>query len=131
MPLHPINRHFGRGRRSIALAAAAISTVWFVANAPSAAAGPPGAPNPAGPGSLAFPALSPGTFATPPASTRVKFRWWQPVADTNNAEIQREVQAMAGNFGGGFEQNGFAAARGGGYTTQWNTYANSQEFGQQ
>ena len=62
----------------------------------------------------------------------MKFRWWQPVADTNNAEIQREVAAMAGNGGGGFEQNGFAARMNcGGCTSQFLTFAASQQFGQQ
>lgn len=97
-------------------------------------------PNPGSPGSQAFPALSPTTFATPSAATRVKFRWWQPVADMNDAEIQREVKAMAGNFGGGFEQNGFPVSnvpetvRSGycnGCTPQFSTFAASQQFLQQ
>jgi hypothetical protein len=84
------------------------------------------------PGSQYFPGVSPGTFATPPAAARVKFRWWQPVADTNDAEIQSEVSAMAGNFGGGFEQNGFPVNMNcGGCTSQYQTYADSQQFGQQ
>jgi hypothetical protein len=103
-------------------------SAWFAVD-PSAAIANPSGPNTSNPGSLAFPEFSMGTFATPPAATRVKFRWWQPVADTDDAEIRREVAAMADNFGGGFEQNGFAAARGGGQTAQWTTYANSQEFG--
>ena len=89
-------------------------------------------PDPGGPGSLAFPAFSPTTFTTPPAATRVKFRWWQPVADTNDAEIQHEVKTMADNFGGGFEQNGFPVGmNGGGDTPQFLTYGASQQFGQQ
>jgi len=88
-----------------------------------------GLPDPGGPGPFAFPVFSPKVFETPPAATRVKFRWWQPVADTNDAEIQREVSAMAGNFGGGFEQNGFAVGmNGGGDSTQFRTLAASQEF---
>ena len=107
---------------------AALATV--VAVSPSALADP--VPNPGGPGQQAFPTLSPNTFTNPPAATRVKFRWWQPVADTNDAEIQREVAAMAGNGGGGFEQNGFAARMNcGGCTSQFLTFAASQQFGQQ
>jgi hypothetical protein len=34
-------------------------------------------PDPGSPGSHAFLAFSPSTFANPPAATRVKFRWWQ------------------------------------------------------
>ena len=100
------------------------------ARAPSARAS--ALPDPGGPGSLAFPAFSPTTFTTPPAATRVKFRWWQPVADTNDAEIQHEVKTMADNFGGGFEQNGFPVGmNGGGDTPQFLTYGASQQFGQQ
>ena len=95
-------------------------------------AGQQGVPNPGGPGAQYFPGMSPATFATPPAAARVKFRWWQPVADTSGAEIQSEVSAMAGNFGGGFEQNGFPVNMNcGGCTSQYQTYANSQQFGQQ
>src|SRR5215831_11517189 len=107
---------------------AALATV--VAVSPPALADP--VPNPGGPGQQAFPTLSPTTFANPPAATRPKFRWWQPVADTNDTEIQREVNAMAGNFGGGFEQNGFAVSMNcGGCTSQFLTLAASQQFGQQ
>ncbi|HWG02124.1 MAG TPA: hypothetical protein VG164_09810, partial [Trebonia sp.] len=96
-----------------------------------ASAGQPGAPDPGGPGSRYFPQMSTGTFAMPPAAARVKFRWWQPVADTSDAEIRSQVSAMAGNFGGGFEQNGFPVNMNcGGCTSQYQTYANSQQFGQ-
>lgn len=121
-------------RSAVVLAAVAVMIAWFVVDTSAAVASPagPGAPNPGGPGSLAFPQLSPGTFGTPPAATRVKFRWWQPVAYTNDAEVQREVKAMAGNFGGGFEQNGFPVGMNcGGCTSQFTTYAASREFGQQ
>ncbi|MFD4974415.1 sugar-binding domain-containing protein [Streptomyces sp. NPDC058424] len=100
----------------------------------------PGTPDPGSPGPLAFPALTPATFATPPATARVKFRWWQPLADTDDAEIQREVATMAGNFGGGFEQNGFAVSNGPnsgrparceGCTSQFYNFAASQEYGKQ
>lgn len=97
-------------RSAVALSAVAVMIAWFAVDASAAGASPagPGGPNPGGPertesrrgGALAIPQLSPGTFATPPAATRVKFRWWQPVAYTNDAEIQREVKAMTGNFGG-------------------------------
>ncbi len=127
------------GRFAVVPAAVALTTAWFVIGAPVAVASPD-VPSPGSPGSLAFPEFSPGTFASPPAATRVKFRLWQPVADTNDGELQREVNAMAGNFGGGFEQNGFAVSnepqtvksgRCDGCTSQFTTYAASQQFGQQ
>lgn len=105
--------------------AAAILMIW----AASAIAEP--IPSPGTPGPLAFPAFSPSTFTTPPVATRPKFRWWQPVADTDPAQISREVKTMAGNFGGGFEQNGFPVnMNSGGDTTQFQTFADSQQFGQ-
>jgi hypothetical protein len=123
-------------RPSLRGAAAAVGTVVALATAAIAAHVPmaraSSVPDPGGPGSLAFPAFSPTTFATPPAATTVKFRWWQPVADTNDTEIQDEVKTMAGNFGGGFEQNGFPAGmNSGGDTPQFLTYGASQQFGQQ
>jgi hypothetical protein len=126
-------------RRLLATAGAvvaALATAMTLGSPAVAASGP----DPGSPGSQAFPGLSPATFATPPAATRVKFRWWQPVADTNDAEIQREVKAMANNFGGGFEQNGFPVSnvpesvRSGqcnDCTAQFSTFAASQQFGQQ
>jgi hypothetical protein len=110
---------------SAACCAAATLAIWSA----SAMALP--VPSPGTPGPLAFPTFSPSTFTTPPAATRPKFRWWQPVADTNPAEIRREVKTMAGNFGGGFEQNGFPVnMNSGGDTTQFQTFADSQQFGQ-
>ena len=111
-----------------AVVAACCAALILVMGAARASAAP--VPNPGSPGRFAFPTFSPSTFATPPAATRPKFRWWQPVADTNPAEIQREVKLMAANYGGGFEQNGFPVnMNSGGDTTQFLSYANSQEFG--
>ena len=122
-----------KGKRKLIGTVATVLTTLatvFALNTPAARAD--SAPDPGGPGPLAFPAFSPSSFANPPAATRVKFRWWQPVADTNDTEIQREVNAMAGNFGGGFEQNGFAVSMNcGGCTSQFLTLAASQQFGQQ
>lgn len=130
---------FWRGRRPLALATVALAVAWLMTGTPTALASS-GTPDPGSPGSFAFPALTPETFATPPAAARVKFRWWQPLADTNDAEIQREVAAMADNFGGGFEQNGFAVSNGPhsgrparceGCTSQFYNFAASQEYGKQ
>ncbi len=115
-----------------------LTIAGLAARAPIARAS--GVPDPGGPGPMAFPAFSATTFGTPPAATRVKFRWWQPVADINDAQIQSEVKTMAGNFGGGFEQNGFPVSnapetlRSGfcnGCTPQFMTFAAGQQFLQQ
>ena len=123
-----------RHRRTRCVAAAvvpvALAAAFLALGSPAAHASTTG-PDPGGPGSRYFPTLSPGTFATPPPATRVKFRWWQPVADTNNTEIRHEVATMAGNFGGGFEQNGFpVGANCGGCTPQFLTFSSSQQSGQ-
>lgn len=126
-------------RRPLALATVVFAVAWLAPGTPKAYASP-GMPEPGSPGALAFPALTSATFATPPVAARVKFRWWQPLANTDDAEIQREVAAMAGNFGGGFEQNGFAVSNGPhsgrparceGCTSQFYSFAASQEYGQQ
>jgi hypothetical protein len=118
-------------RRFVARGAALVAVVAVTIGAYLPAAQASGLPAPGGPGPLAFPGFSRQTFDTPPVSTRVKFRWWQPVADTNDKEIQREVKTMAANFGGGFEQNGFPVnMNAGGDTSQFQTYADSQQFGQ-
>jgi hypothetical protein len=135
-----MSRRYSRMLLGTAIPALTALATVFVAGSPAAMASglsagglsAGGLPNPGGPGSFASPVLSPATFADPPASARVKFRWWQPVADTSDAEIQREVGEMAGNFGGGFEQNGFPVSMNcGGCTTQFQTFASSQQFGEQ
>jgi|GEM_PF-4120089 len=114
-------------RLPLAGASALVATVALT----SASARADSTPTPGGPNQLSFPALDGGSFKTPPAATRPMFRWWQPVADTNDAEIQRELGNVAADFGGGLEQNGFAASmNSGGYSSQFSTYAASQAFGQ-
>ncbi len=111
----------------VPVAVACASAAVLGAGAVSAAADP--VPTPGTPNQLFAPAFSPSTFANPGAALRPKFRWWQPVAYTNDAEIRNEVQNMASGGGGGFEQNGFPVSmNSGGDTTQFLTYANSQEF---
>ncbi len=133
MFLQAMTRHRRTRRAAAAAIPVALAAAFVALGTPAAYASPSTpAPNPGSPGSQYFPTMSPGTFAMPPAAARVKFRWWQPVADTSNAEIQREVATMAGNFGGGFEQNGFpVGANCDGCTQQFLTFASSQQFGQQ
>ena len=127
-------------RRIVAAVLPAALAAGALALGSSAAHASTTVPDPGGPGSQYFPAMSPSTFATPPAAARVKFRWWQPLADTSDAEIQREVATMAGNFGGGFEQQGLPVSTGPlagrlggcqGCTSQFYTFAASHQFLQQ
>ncbi|HEX5193166.1 MAG TPA: hypothetical protein VFW09_10210 [Solirubrobacteraceae bacterium] len=121
----------GSARRALAVALGAMlllgATLLFGIGAASARAA--GLPNPGGANPLAFPRLTRQTLASPPVAARVKFRWWQPVADTHDAQIRAEVKTMAGNFGGGFEQNGFPVnMNAGGDTPQFLSFANSRQF---
>ncbi len=134
-----LSRRRARRRSVVVLATLMLAAACVAVGTPTALASP-GVPDPGSPGSLAFPSLTPGAFATPPAAARVKYRWWQPAADTNDAELQREVASMAGNFAGGFEQNGFPVSTGplsgrlggcNGCTSQFYTFAASQQFTQQ
>ncbi|TDD87811.1 hypothetical protein E1293_07315 [Actinomadura darangshiensis] len=51
----------------------------------------------------AVPALTRGTFADPPASVRPKYRWWQPLAYTDDKELGRELDQIKRAGGGGAE----------------------------
>ncbi len=118
-----------RARRGLPLAGACALAATLALGTGSALAD--SLPNPVGPGPLAFPGFSASSFQTPPAATRPKYRWWQPVAFTNDAEIQRELGNVAADFGGGLEQNGFAVSmNAGGASSQFSTFAASQAFGQ-
>src|SRR3954447_20779961 len=39
----------------------------------------------------------------PDASLRPKYRWWQPLAGTDDTEVRKELKAIADNGGGGAE----------------------------
>ncbi len=126
-------------RNLSALGGSVLGALAMTLTLPLAFASAASVPDPGGPGPLAFPALSLTTFATPPAAMRVKFRWWQPLADTDDSEIKREIKAMVGNFGGGFEQDGFpvsnepetvASGRCHDCTSQFSRFAASQQFTQ-
>ncbi len=86
-------------------------------------------PQPGNPGPLFSPGFSASQFSDPTGALRPKYRWWQPVADTSDAQLRAEVQSMAADGGGGFEQNGFPVTMNSdGQTPQFETYANSQQF---
>ncbi|MEO3828960.1 glycosyl hydrolase [Actinomadura sp. B10D3] len=51
----------------------------------------------------AAPELTRGTFADPPASVRPKYRWWQPLAYTDDGELGLELDQIKKAGGGGAE----------------------------
>ncbi|MDQ7905692.1 glycosyl hydrolase [Phytohabitans sp. ZYX-F-186] len=72
----------------------------LVAN-PSTAAAPP---NPAAAGSTApTPRLTAGTFADPPSTVRPKYRWWMPMAFTEDEQLRAELADMKAIGAGGAE----------------------------
>ncbi len=118
-----------RGLRKLALTAGAIALTGACA---LSAAGPAIAdqvPNPGTPGPFYSPNFTASLFSNPTSGLRPKYRWWVPVADTNDSELQKEVGNIGAAGAGGYEQNGFPINMNpGGQTTQFQTFANSQEF---
>ncbi|MFJ3802529.1 glycosyl hydrolase [Streptomyces sp. NPDC090088] len=51
--------------------------------------------------------LSPTTFADPPKSVRPLYRWWMPLAYTDDDELRRELRDIAAGGGGGVEVSPF------------------------
>jgi hypothetical protein len=49
------------------------------------------------------PALSTGTFADPPSGVRPIYRWWMPLAFTDDQELRKELRDIAAAGGGGVE----------------------------
>lgn len=49
------------------------------------------------------PALTRETFAKPPAAVRPMYRWWMPLAFTDDDELRRELRDIAAAGGGGVE----------------------------
>ena len=64
-------------------------------------------PSPGSPGHQYAPPLTRSTFSDPSSALRPKYRWWQPIADDNDATLRSEVDEMAAAGAGGYEQNGF------------------------
>ncbi len=86
-------------RKVVALGAAI--AFGMLAQAPSALA--------AGPGPSTDPAPSLAQqFADPSASVRPKYRWWQPLAATDDAELRAELRQMREGGAGGAEVVAFA-----------------------
>src|SRR4051794_6648193 len=79
---------FRAGWRSlVAIAAVASGVAW----APAARAG------------VATPELSAVSFASPAAAERPKYRWWMPLAYTDDDELRAELRDMADAGAGGVE----------------------------
>lgn len=88
--------HAPRPRRATAAGAAALLAALAAAGLPTAAS--------AAPAPLAAPPqLTPGTWADPPTSARVKYRWWMPAAYTDDAQLRDEVAQMRAAGAGGAE----------------------------
>ncbi|WP_345470442.1 glycosyl hydrolase [Actinoallomurus oryzae] len=91
-----MRREAGRFARVPAALVLALSAA-VVALAPAGAAeGSPVATS-------AVPALTRATFADPPASVRPKYRWWQPLAYTEDGELAAELDQIKKAGGGGAE----------------------------
>jgi hypothetical protein len=115
--------------RILAAALSCALALFTVVFGSAAVASADSVPQPGSPGPLFSPSFSTSQFSDPAGALRPKYRWWQPVADTSDAQLRAEVQAMAADGGGGFEQNGFPVTMNSdGQTPQFETYANSQQF---
>ncbi|MFJ9201033.1 glycosyl hydrolase [Streptomyces flaveolus] len=56
------------------------------------------------------PALTESTFADPPTSVKPMYRWWMPLAHTDDDELRAEVRDMYEHGAGGFEISPFVIA---------------------
>ena len=54
------------------------------------------------------PVLTAATFADPPASVRPKYRWWMPLAYTDDDRLEAELQQMKDSGAGGAEVAAFS-----------------------
>ena len=63
------------------------------------------------------PALTARTFADPPTSVRPKYRWWQPLAYTDDDELANELQQMKDAGAGGAEVAAFSVEGSGNNTS--------------
>jgi hypothetical protein len=93
-----------RGRPTLAAAAAlsvlaalAPVTVFSGSGAADAASAAPAAP------AAGSTTLSAATFADPPSSVRPMYRWWMPLAFTDDDELRAELRDMAAAGAGGVE----------------------------
>ncbi len=83
---------FRRGRAALVTAVLAVSTVLVPVDTATA--------TPAG-------GLTAATFADPPMSARPLYRWWLPLAYTDDDELRRELRDIAAGGAGGVEISPF------------------------
>lgn len=110
-PVPPPDEANGPGgvSRRVLLGGAASAGILAVAGAPRALATaadnrpPAGGPDPA-------PALTEEAFASPPMAARPKYRWWMPLAHTDDAELVAELRQIRDIGGGGAEVAAFGVA---------------------
>ncbi|GAB3059175.1 glycosyl hydrolase [Intrasporangium mesophilum] len=96
-----LHRAYGKGG---ALLATSIAAALALAAAPSAASlAAPAGPTPTVASSGAQPALTPATFADPPASVRPIYRWWMPLAYTQDDVLRDQLRDLAAAGAGGVE----------------------------
>src|SRR5579871_575539 len=95
-----------RGLRRLRLAAGVVALAGSVALSAAPAIGDP-VPNPGTPGPFYSPNFTASLFSNPTSGLRPKYRWWVPVAATNDSELQKEVANIGTAGAGGYEQNGF------------------------
>src|SRR5690349_2272814 len=88
-----------RGRAVVATVTLATS-VLLVPGASGSAQGAPAGHSPAA-------TLSASTFATPPMSVKPKYRWWMPLAYTDDDELRQELRDIAAGGAGGVEVSPF------------------------
>ncbi|WP_329058080.1 hypothetical protein [Amycolatopsis sp. NBC_01480] len=98
----------GVTRRSVlgGMAGAGILAMTEAGGAAAAAGIGPGG----GPGADPAPELTGNLFAAPPSTTRPKYRWWMPLAYTDDAELAAELAQMREAGAGGAEVAAFGVA---------------------
>lgn len=89
--------------RRVSGRSASAAAVLLALSALVAAVASPGRAESAPVSTAAVPALTRATFADPPASVRPKYRWWQPLAYTQDGELAGELDQIKKAGGGGAE----------------------------
>src|SRR4051812_34388767 len=92
-----------RGRAIAAAAALAVSAVLVPATSGNAQV----AASATSAGHASAVSLSPTTFADPPMSVKPMYRWWMPLAYTDDDELRRELRDIASGGAGGVEVSPF------------------------
>ncbi|PPF41912.1 hypothetical protein C5B85_18060 [Pseudoclavibacter sp. AY1F1] len=94
----------GRRRRTVAIATAASLSVLLSPLLATPATADPTSPT------AAVPVIDTATFADPPASVRPMFRWWMPLAYTEDSVLREQLDQIAASGAGGVEVAPFIVA---------------------